>query len=65
MDDINLVSFIDLIKYQLAESKKGNGENTAIQQFFFSTCGGNLKRMFQYKMDGFEIPVALIDLDKL
>lgn len=63
MDDINLVSFIDLIKYQLAESRKGNGENTAIQQFFFFTCDGNLKRMFQYKMDGFEIPVALIDLD--
>lgn len=63
MDDINLVSFIDLIKYQLAESRKENGENTAIQQFFFSTCDGNLKRMFQYKMDGFEIPVALIDLD--
>lgn len=63
MDDINLVSFIDLIKYQLAESRKGNGENAAIQQFFFSTCDGNLKRMFQYKMDGFEIPVSLIDLD--
>jgi len=63
MDDINLVSFIDLIKYQLAESRKVNGGNTAIQQFFFSTCDGNLKRMFQYKMDGFEIPVALIDLD--
>lgn len=63
MDDINLVSFIDLIKYQLAESRKGNGENSAIQQFFFSTCDGNLKRMFQYKMDGFEVPVKLIDLD--
>lgn len=63
MDDINLVSFIDLIKYQLAKSRKGDGEDTAIQQFFFSTCDGNLKRMFQYKMDGFEIPVALIDLD--
>lgn len=63
MDDINLVSFIDLIKYQLAESRTENGKNTAIQQFFFSTCDGNLKRMFQYKMDGFEIPVALIDLD--
>lgn len=65
MDDINLISFIDLIKYQLAESRKGTAENTAIQQFFFSTCDGNLKRMFQYKMDGFEIPVALIDLDML
>jgi exonuclease SbcC len=65
MDDINLLSFIDLIKYQLAQSKKGNGENAAIHQFFFSTCDGNLKRMFKYKMDGFEIPVALIDLDML
>ncbi|EGW39271.1 AAA family ATPase [Desulfosporosinus sp. OT] len=63
MDDINLVSFIDLIKYQLAKSRKRDGENTAIQQFFFSTCDGNMKRMFQYKMDGFEIPVVLIDLD--
>lgn len=60
MDDINLVSFIDLIKYQLTEKK----ENTAIQQFFFSTCDGNLKRLFQYKMAGFEIPVALVDLDE-
>ncbi len=65
MDDINMVSFIDLIKYQLAKSRKGDGENTAIQQFFFSTCDGNLKRMFQYKMDGFEIPVVSIDLDML
>lgn len=64
MDDINLVSFVDFIKYQLAESKKENGENAAIEQFFFSTCDGNLKRMFQYKMEGFEIPVRLIDLDR-
>lgn len=63
MDDINLVSFLDLIKYQLAKSRNGDGEDAAIQQFFFSTCDGNLKRMFQYKMDGFEVPVALIDLD--
>lgn len=34
MDDINLISFIDLIKYQLAESLNGN--NTAIHQFFSS-----------------------------
>lgn len=63
MDDINLVAFVDFIKYQLAESRKENGENAAIQQFFFSTCDGNLKRMFQYKINGFEIPVALVDLD--
>ncbi|SHN52086.1 ATP-binding protein [Desulfitobacterium chlororespirans] len=65
MDDINLVSFVDLIKYQLAKSRKGDEEVAAIQQFFFATCDGNLKRMFQYKMKGFEIPVALIDLDML
>jgi exonuclease SbcC len=65
MDDINLISFIDLIKYQLAASRNEDNKNTAINQFFFSTCDGNLKRMFQYKMDGFEIPVKLIDLDML
>jgi hypothetical protein len=65
MDDINLVSFIDMIKYQLASSRNINSRNTAIHQFFFSTCDGNLKRLFKYKMDGFEIPVKLIDLDDL
>lgn len=45
MDDINMLAFFDLIKYQLSS------ENSAIDQLFFTTCDSRIQNIFSYKMD--------------
>lgn len=50
MDDINVLSFIDILKYQL------NDSDPAIDQIFFSTCSGNIEALLKNKMEGFGIP---------
>lgn len=45
MDDVNMLAFLDFIKYQLSSEK------SAIVQLFFSTCDGRIQDMLRYKMD--------------
>ncbi|WP_050607397.1 AAA family ATPase [Clostridium niameyense] len=49
LDDMNVLSFIDMIKYLLSR------ENGVINQIFFSTCDDNLEKLFIHKMKSFEI----------
>ncbi|OPX41831.1 hypothetical protein CLHUN_43010 [Ruminiclostridium hungatei] len=49
MDDMNMLSFIDIIKYQLYQ------KDGVINQFFFSTCSNDLERLFIHKMKSFGI----------
>ncbi|MCR3758137.1 AAA family ATPase [Clostridium felsineum] len=49
MDDMNVLNFVELIKYQLS-SHEG-----IFDQFFFSTCDGGLERMFLHKMSSFDV----------
>ncbi len=49
MDDMNVLSFIDIIKYQLYQ------KDGVIRQFFFSTCSNDLERLFIHKMESFGI----------
>jgi exonuclease SbcC len=49
MDDINILSFVDIIKYQLYQN------DGVINQFFFSTCNGDLEKLFMHKMKSFDI----------
>lgn len=53
LDDMNVLSFIDFIKYQLDNNL--NSENTVINQFFFATCDEAIERNFIHKMDSFHI----------
>lgn len=45
MDDVNMLSFLDLLKYQLLGGKN-------IDQLFFSTCDDRICRLLKYKLDG-------------
>lgn len=53
LDDVNVLSFIDFIKYQL--DKKLSSKDTVINQFFFATCDKTIERNFIHKMDSFHI----------
>lgn len=50
MDDVNMLSFLDLLKY-LLKDKEG-----PIDQLFFVTCDDRIERLLCYKMEGCEIP---------
>ena len=45
MDDVNMLAFLDLLKYQLSP------KNT-MEQLFFVTCDNRISRLFKYKMEG-------------
>lgn len=46
MDDINMLAFIDFLKYLLMEN------NGLMEQIFFVTCDDRVRRLIQYKMKG-------------
>lgn len=45
MDDVNMLTFLDLLKYQMMERKN-------IEQIFFVTCDDRICRLLRYKLDG-------------
>lgn len=45
MDDINMLSFLDLIKYQMRD-------DNYIEQLFFSSCDEKICKLLKYKLDG-------------
>lgn len=49
LDDMNVLSFIEMIKYQL------DRENGVINQFFFSTADEDIEKNFINKMESFNI----------
>ena len=49
MDDINMLAFLDFIKYQLSQ-KKG-----FMDQIFFVTCDDKIRKLLQYKLQGCDI----------
>ncbi|PPK80661.1 exonuclease SbcC [Lacrimispora xylanisolvens] len=58
MDDINMLAFLDFIKYQLSS------KNSAIDQLFFSTCDTRIQDMLRYKCDQCDIDYAEIGIEK-
>ena len=46
MDDINMLSFLDLIKYQM------KNDNGYIEQLFFASCDEKICKLLKYKLDG-------------
>lgn len=59
MDNLNILSFIDLVKYQL----KKESNRSFIDQIIFSTCDENLSRLFTYKLNSFDIPICEYKFD--
>jgi len=57
LDDMNILSFCDLIKYQLYDN------NGVINQFFFSTCNDDLEKLLIHKMESFNITYKLIKFE--
>ncbi|EJT6151438.1 TPA: AAA family ATPase [Clostridium perfringens] len=57
LDDINVLSFIDIIKYLI------NDENNGMNQLFFATCNNNIEALFKNRMEGFNIPYKSIEFD--
>lgn len=55
LDDINMLAFLDFIKYQLS-NKEG-----AFEQLFFATCDTRIQDMLCWKMDSCGIPYKRID----
>lgn len=55
MDDINMLAFLDLMKYQLLT------EDGVIDQLFFSSCDERICELLRYKMEGCGIKVADIN----
>ena len=45
MDDVNMLAFMDLLKYQMTSKATMN-------QLFFSTCDNRISKLLKYKLDG-------------
>lgn len=55
MDDINMLAFIDLLKYQLLDS------NSAMKQIFFATCDNRIEDLLEYKIKNCGIAYKKLD----
>lgn len=58
MDDVNMLSFLDLLKYQMMERKN-------MEQIFFLTCDDRICRLLKYKLDGCGVKYCEIGEHKL
>lgn len=45
MDDVNMLAFMDLLKYQMTSK-------ATMDQLFFSTCDNRISKLLKYKLDG-------------
>ncbi len=58
MDDINMLSFLDLLKYQMMDRKN-------MEQVFFVTCDDRICQLLRYKLDGCGVEYREIDEHEL
>ena len=58
MDDINMLAFVDFIKYQTV------GENRCMDQLFFSTCDARIRKLIMYKCKMAGVDFCEISADK-
>ena len=55
MDDINMLAFINLLKYQLLDS------GSAMKQIFFATCDNRIEDLLEYKIKNCGIAYKKLD----
>lgn len=58
MDDVNMLAFMDLLKYQLSSK-------ATMEQLFFSTCDERINKLLQYKLKGRDIDICEISEEEL
>ncbi len=51
MDDVNMLAFMDLLKYQMSSK-------ATMDQLFFVTCDDRISKLFKYKMNGHGIELC-------
>lgn len=54
MDDLNIISFIDLIRFELERDE----EDRFIDQLIISTCDNDLEKLIVHKIKSFNIPIC-------
>ena len=57
MDDINMLAFLDFIKYQLNSASP----DSAISQLFFSTCDERIQALLDHKLKASHVQFKLLD----
>ncbi|MBV4418925.1 AAA family ATPase [Clostridium tyrobutyricum] len=55
MDDLNVLSFVDLLRFQLSEK---SNNNIFMDQIFISTCDNDLERLILHKMKSFGVGIC-------
>lgn len=61
MDDVNMLSFLDVIKYQMLD----RSDNKNIDQIFFLTCDDRISKLLKYKLHGCAVEFSEINEFKL
>lgn len=61
MDDVNMLSFLDVIKYQMLD----RSDNKNIDQIFFLTCDDRISKLLKYKLHGCGVEFSEINDFKL
>lgn len=57
MDDVNMLAFMDLLKYQMTSK-------ATMEQLFFITCDNRISKLLKYKLSGREIELCeLLEAD--
>ena len=51
MDDVNMLAFMDLLKYQMSSK-------ATMEQLFFITCDGRISKLLKYKLSGRRIEIC-------
>lgn len=54
MDDVNMLAFLDLLKYQIAEK-------ATMEQLFFVTCDERISKLLEYKLTGHGIGLCKLE----
>lgn len=55
MDDLNILSFVDLLRFQLNNKQS---DESFIDQIFISTCDSDLEKLIIHKMSSFKVPIC-------
>ena len=54
MDDVNMLAFMDLLKYQISSKK-------TMEQLFFITCDERISALLKYKLEGRGIELCTLN----
>lgn len=57
LDDLNILAFLDMIKYILCDNKK------IMNQIFFSTCNSDVEKLFIHKLNSMNIDYINLKFD--